>query len=136
MLNKREDIINCSWYWWDLASNLIVVHNTLFTMIYLDHKNVDDVIGVVEWYWYVVEKQLLLNWEKCHFLVKQCIVLGRIVSFRGIEVDKVVIELIFKLLVPKTVKDIISFFRICWTISFYRRFIKNFTSFLNHCVKY
>ena len=31
---------------------------------------------------------LVLNLEKCHFMVKQGIVLGHTVSSRGIEVDK------------------------------------------------
>ena len=35
-----------------------------------------------------IEKNLVLNWEKCHFMVKQCIVLGHIISSKGIEVDK------------------------------------------------
>ena len=30
----------------------------------------------------------MLNWEKCHFMVTQGIVLGHIVSREGIEVDK------------------------------------------------
>ncbi|RVW11707.1 Retrovirus-related Pol polyprotein from transposon 17.6 [Vitis vinifera] len=31
---------------------------------------------------------LVLNWEKCHFMVQQGIVLGHIISKKGIEVDK------------------------------------------------
>ena len=34
------------------------------------------------------EKNLTLNWEKCHFMVRQGIVLGHEISRRGIEVDK------------------------------------------------
>ena len=34
------------------------------------------------------EKNLVLNWEKCHFIATQGIVLGHIVSREGIEVDK------------------------------------------------
>ena len=41
-----------------------------------------------------IEKNLVLNWEKCHFMVNQGIVLGHIISSRGIEVDKAKIELI------------------------------------------
>ena len=32
------------------------------------------------------ENNLVLNWEKCHFMVQQGIVLGHLVSKRGIEV--------------------------------------------------
>ena len=35
-----------------------------------------------------IEKNLVLNWEKCHFMVNQGIVLGHIISNQGIEVDK------------------------------------------------
>ena len=31
---------------------------------------------------------LVLNFEKCHFMVEQGIVLGRVVSSRGIEIDR------------------------------------------------
>ncbi|XP_065629882.1 uncharacterized protein LOC136067643 [Quercus suber] len=38
------------------------------------------------------EKGLVLNWEKCHFMVTSGIVLGHVVSSRGIEVDKAKID--------------------------------------------
>ncbi|RVW72907.1 Retrovirus-related Pol polyprotein from transposon 17.6 [Vitis vinifera] len=44
-----------------------------------------------------IEKDLVLNWEKCHFMVRQGIVLGHIISEKGIEVDKAKVELIVKL---------------------------------------
>ena len=46
------------------------------------------------------EANLVLNWEKCHFMVKEGIVLGHIVSERGIKVNKVKIELIESLPPP------------------------------------
>ena len=55
------------------------------------------------------EKKLVLNWEKCHFMVTQGIMLGHIVSREGIEVDKAKVELISNLPTPKCVKDIQSF---------------------------
>ena len=50
------------------------------------------------------EKHLVLNWEKCHFMVKEGIVLGHLVSERGIEVDKAKIEVIERLPPPINVK--------------------------------
>ncbi|RVW66647.1 Retrovirus-related Pol polyprotein from transposon 17.6 [Vitis vinifera] len=47
-----------------------------------------------------IEKDLVLNWEKCHFMVHQGIVLGHIISEKGIEVDKAKVELIVKLPSP------------------------------------
>jgi hypothetical protein len=71
------------------------------------------------------EKNLVLNWEKCHFMVSSGIVLGHIVSSKGIEVDKSKIELITKLPTPKTIKDVRSFLG---HVGFYRRFIEGFSS--------
>ena len=47
-----------------------------------------------------IEKNLVLNWEKCHFMVSQGIVLGHIISEKGIEVDETKIDLISKLQPP------------------------------------
>lgn len=44
-----------------------------------------------------VKVNLLLNWEKFHFMVKEGIVLGHLVSKRGINIDKAKIEVIEKL---------------------------------------
>ena len=48
-----------------------------------------------------IEKNLVLNWEKCHFMIKQSIVLGHIISSKGIDVDKAKVDLIFNLPPPK-----------------------------------
>ena len=70
------------------------------------------------------EKNLTLNWEKCHFMVRQGIVLSHEISKRGIEVDKAKIEVMAKLSVPKCVRDIHSFLG---HAEFYQRFIKDFS---------
>ncbi|GJT30064.1 reverse transcriptase domain-containing protein [Tanacetum coccineum] len=43
------------------------------------------------------DAHLVLNWEKCHFMVKEGIVLGHKVSSTGLEVDKAKIDVISKL---------------------------------------
>ena len=52
---------------------------------------------------------LVLNWEKCHFIVQEGIVLGHKISKDGIEVDKAKIEVIDKLPPPTSVKGIRRF---------------------------
>jgi hypothetical protein len=53
-----------------------------------------------------VEKHLVLNWEKCHFMVREGIVLGHLVSERGIEVDRAKIEVIENLSPPTNIKGV------------------------------
>ena len=40
---------------------------------------------------------LVLNWEKCHFMVKEGILLGHRISEKGIEVDRAKVEVIERL---------------------------------------
>ncbi|GKD35936.1 reverse transcriptase domain-containing protein, partial [Tanacetum coccineum] len=57
------------------------------------------------------DANLVLNWEKCHFMVKEGIVLGHKVSRAGLEVDKAKINVISKLPPPTNVKGIRSLIR-------------------------
>ncbi|KAK8609005.1 hypothetical protein V6N13_025312 [Hibiscus sabdariffa] len=70
------------------------------------------------------ESHLVLNWEKCHFMVDEGIVLGHKISARGIEVDRAKIDVISKLPPPTNIKGIRSFLG---HAGFYRRFIENFS---------
>jgi hypothetical protein len=66
-------------------------------------KNIDKVLRRC------AEKDLVLNWEKCHSMVREGIVLGHRVSERGIEVDRAKIEVIEQLPPLANVKGIRSF---------------------------
>ena len=67
-------------------------------------------------------KNLAMNWEKCHFMVTKGIVLGHKIFVAGLEVDKEKVSLIKTLLSPTIVKGIISFLG---HSRFYRRFIRD-----------
>ena len=71
------------------------------------------------------ETNLVLNWEKCRFMVNEGIVLGHKISERGIEVDKAKVDAIEKMPCPKDIKGIRSFLG---HAGFYRRFIKEGSS--------
>nr|GEX80468.1 DNA-directed DNA polymerase [Tanacetum cinerariifolium] len=55
------------------------------------------------------ETNLVLNWEKCHFMCREGIVLGHKILKSGIEVDRVKVDVIAKLPYPTTVKGVRSF---------------------------
>ncbi|RDY14431.1 Retrovirus-related Pol polyprotein, partial [Mucuna pruriens] len=67
-----------------------------------------------------MDTNLILNFEKCHFMVTKGIVLGHLVSSKGIEVDKAKVDIFLLYLTHLYVES--SLFP--WTC---RHFIKNFT---------
>ncbi|KAL0548815.1 hypothetical protein IC582_013289 [Cucumis melo] len=56
-----------------------------------------------------IETNLVLNYEKCHFMVSHGIVLGHLVSSKEIEVDKEKIDIMQKFSYPTCLKDVRSF---------------------------
>ncbi|RDX76395.1 Retrovirus-related Pol polyprotein from transposon opus, partial [Mucuna pruriens] len=71
-----------------------------------------------------IDTNLVLNFKKFHFMVTEGIMLGHLVSNKGIEVDKSKIDIITFLPNLASMQEVRSFLR---HASFYKRFIKNFS---------
>ena len=70
------------------------------------------------------DKNLALNWEKCHFMVTEGIVLGHKISVVRLEVNQAKVSIIKTLMTPTTIKGIRSFLG---HVGFCKRFIKDFS---------
>nr|GFA23824.1 reverse transcriptase domain-containing protein [Tanacetum cinerariifolium] len=70
------------------------------------------------------DTNIVLNWEKCHFMCKEGIVLGHKISKSIIEVDREKVDVIAKLPHPNIVKGIRTFLD---HAGFYQRFIQDFS---------
>nr|GEU56624.1 reverse transcriptase domain-containing protein [Tanacetum cinerariifolium] len=70
------------------------------------------------------DTNLILNEEKCHFMVKEGIFLGHKISKNGLEVDRAKVDVIAKLPHPNTVKGVRSFLG---HAGFYRQFTQDFS---------
>ncbi|RVW19092.1 Gag-Pol polyprotein [Vitis vinifera] len=77
--------------------------------MHLQHSNNECLVNLEAVLNRCIEKDLVLNWEKCHFMVQQGIVLGHIISKKGVEVDKAKVEIIIRLPPPTTVKGLRQF---------------------------
>ena len=67
---------------------------------------------------------LVLNWEKCHFIDTEGVILGHIISKRGIYLDKAKIQVIEQLPPPTNVKGVRGFLG---HAGFYRCFMNDFS---------
>ncbi|WMV50052.1 hypothetical protein MTR67_043437 [Solanum verrucosum] len=73
-----------------------------------------------------VKTNLVLNWEKCHFIGKEGTVLGHKYYGESMQVDQAKFEVIAKFPPPILIKGVRSFLG---HAGFFRRFIKDFSKF-------
>jgi len=81
------------------------------------------------------EQKLYANLKKCSFLTNKVTFLEYIIIAEGIRVDPIKAEAINSWPIPNSIHDVRSFHGLA---SFYRRFIKNFSSVaapLTDCIK-
>ena len=78
------------------------------------------------------DKNIALDWEKCHFMVTEGIILGHKIPIVELEVDQANIVVIKTLMSPTTVKGMRSFLG---HAGFYRRLIKDFSKFFRPLCK-
>nr|GEZ62279.1 hypothetical protein [Tanacetum cinerariifolium]GEZ91671.1 hypothetical protein [Tanacetum cinerariifolium] len=93
-----------------------------FPLPFMD-KTLERLAGK-EYYCFLDDTNLCLNWKKSNFMVKEGIILGHKISKNRIEVDKAKVDVIAKLPHPTTVKGIRSFLG---HAGFHRRFIQYFS---------
>ena len=72
-----------------------------------------------------VEKCLVLSSKKSHFMVREGIVLGNLVSSKRLKVDKAKVEVIEDLALSKSIRELRSFLG---HVGFYRQFIRDFST--------
>ncbi|KAL0560879.1 hypothetical protein IC582_001294 [Cucumis melo] len=112
-----------------------------FVVVYFDDiliysKNEQDQMQHLKLVFEALQKsKLFINLKKCIFCTEEISFLGFIISENQVKMDERKVEAVTKWSIPKTVKEIQAFIGLT---SFYRKFIKNFSSItapMTDCLK-
>ena len=71
----------------------------------------------------LIDANLKLNWSKCKFFQEKIIILGHVIEYNQIQMDKTKIEAIVNMLPPKNVKQLQKALGL---FGYYRRYIKDY----------
>ncbi|RDX65364.1 hypothetical protein CR513_55979, partial [Mucuna pruriens] len=114
IMKNRHDKIVLTWIQnsWRIHIALVDQHKTTFTCPFSTFAYTRMSFGLCNapsTFQRCMETNLVLNFEKCHFMVTKGIVLRHLISNRGIEVDKAKVDIIASLPNPASVREVFSF---------------------------
>ena len=124
-----------------LMNHVLRVFIGKFVVVYFDDilvysKNVEEHLDHLRAVLDTLRREsLYANFKKCSFCMDKIVFLGFVVSANGIEVEKDKVKAILDWPTPKNISEVRSFHGLA---SFYRRFVKNFSTIaapLNEIVK-
>ena len=112
-----------------LLGKFVVVY---FDNILVSSKSMQEHVEHLRSVFQTLREQRLFTLQKCHFFTDNLVFLGYMVSSEGIKMDPSKVEAIESWLVPKSIHTIRSFHGM---VSFYRRFIKHFSTLVTPTIE-